>query len=269
MRKIAYWLSLLCCSLSCFSINAADADNIQELERIKPGTRAMVLAEWVKIQEERALEEETYPEESTAALVEEENTNTSLPNAPSFNVSANFVTPKVSVNYTTHTGAFYYPVAISALGDTIELNDRSVWLVASSDAKIAMNWARQQEIYLANGGPGLSVVITPNHSWFSSYQFCLTEQTTGTSVKANLYLGPLYNGLFTHWIVAINYYTQEVCLDDGSIWKLSGLDAGVFNHWLINDTVIIGVNDGFLSSSKPNILINVNTLTYSRAKCIY
>ncbi|MGK5595523.1 MAG: hypothetical protein ACSNEK_09255 [Parachlamydiaceae bacterium] len=268
MRKITYWLGLLCCSLSCFSVSTADAEDAQELERVKPGTRAMVLAEWVKIQEERA-QEETSQNEPIDEVVEEEKKNSILPNASSFNVSANFVTPQASINYTTHTGAFYYPVAISALGDSIELNDRSVWLIASSDTKTAMNWLRQQEMALANGGPGLSMVITPNHSWFSSYQFCLTEQTTGTSVKANLYLGPLYNGLFTHWIVAINYYTQEICLEDGSLWKLSGLDAGVYNHWLINDTVIIGVNDGFLSSSKPNILINVNALTYSRAKCIY
>ncbi|KAF3363211.1 Uncharacterized protein PHSC3_000225 [Chlamydiales bacterium STE3] len=275
MRKFTcQTLSLLCCFLPIFSGTlSAEEKNEDHLEHIQPGTRALSHVEMVKIQEERAEQDkESRENPQKFAQKDEGEPKTGLVQDPlnaKFNVSANFLTPQASVGYTTHSGAFHFPAEISYLGDTIKLEDGSIWTVASSDTTIVLNWLRQQDQNLAVGGASLSLVITPNHSWFSTYMFRMTEQSTGTSVKVNMYLGPIYNGLYTHWIVAINYYTQEICLEDGSVWRLSGLDAGIFNKWLLNDTVIIGVNDGFLSTSKPNILINVNTLTYSRAKCIF
>lgn len=163
-----------------------------------------------------------------------------------------------SMFYTSHPGAFHRPYYISAFGDTIEFEDGSIWMVYSGDAYKLMNWL-----------PNDPIVITSNHSWFSSYNFRLTNQNTGASVEANLTLGPIYNGLYTHWIVAIDYYYDIVYLEDGTVWNMSYLDDSIVRKWVVNDTVIIGINDSWLSSSKPNILINVNMLNYATGIVAY
>jgi hypothetical protein len=96
----------------------------------------------------------------------------------------------------------------------------------------------------------------------------LNNQATGTSAKANLYLGPFYNGLFTHWINSIDYSNGVVILEDGSTWVMSSWDKKSWKKWLPNDTVLIGVNDGFLSSFNPNILLNVNVLNHAIGECV-
>lgn len=155
--------------------------------------------------------------------------------------------------YTSHPGAFHSCYSVGIFGDTIEFEDGSVWTIYPRDAYKTLNWLASD-----------LVVVTPNRSWFSTYNFRLTNQNTGESVESNLTLGPLYNGPFTHWIVAIDYYNNVVCLEDGTIWNMSGFDDSAIKKWIVNDTVIIGINDGWLSYNKPNILINVNMLNYAR-----
>lgn len=157
--------------------------------------------------------------------------------------------------YTSHEGAFHRPISITLGGDMITLEDGSVWKVRAKDKYKTLDWLA-----------GDSIVIIPNHSWFSSYYYVLLNQNTGEEVRVNLVLGPIYNGIYTHWVVAIDYYNQEVCLEDGSIWKISGSDYSTMKKWLVTDTIIIGINDSWFSN-KPNILINVNTLTYAAAVC--
>lgn len=255
MRTFSY-LTITALML-CNSLMASEEAQ-KDGDRIKPGTRPLAHTEWLKIQAEREEQEKSQLEENSDEEEVGEVSTLQEKLADGLQGSLKFSNPQASVHYTTHSGAFHSPVAVSALGDTVEFEDGSIWTVAGSDTYKTLNWLTSDLL-----------VVTANHSWFSNYMFCITNQDTGVSVKANLFLGPIYNGVFTHWIVAINYFTQEICLEDGSIWKLSGFDSSIYNKWMLNDTIIIGVNDGFLSSSKPNILINVNTLTYSRAKCTF
>lgn len=165
------------------------------------------------------------------------------------------------VYYTSHPGAYQNPVSISYFGDTVELMDGSIWAIAASDAYKVVNWL-----------PTDAVVITANHNWFSSYSFRLTNQNTGDAAVCNLYLGPIdpmYNSIYTHWITAIDYYYDVVYLEDGSRWDISAFDSKVISNWMPNDVVIIGVNDGWLSYSNPNILINVNMLNYAAGSASY
>jgi hypothetical protein len=148
-------------------------------------------------------------------------------------------------------------MAVSIYGD-IELEDGSFWLVSPGDASKSLSWY----------GSDL-LVITVNQSWFSSYKYKITNQSTGQSVSANLNLGPKYNGIYTRWISAIDYYYSVVYLNDGSVWDMSAFDSGIVNKWMPNDTVIIGVNDSFFSSSNPNILINVNMSNYAAGRASY
>jgi len=163
--------------------------------------------------------------------------------------------------YTTHPGAYQNLASVSFLGDSVELMDGSIWAVSTLDAYKTISWLHSDVI-----------VITQNHSWFSSYFYRLTNQNTGESVAVKMYLGPIspaLNGIFTHWIVSVDYYHNTVYLEDGSTWRMSAFDRGAVDKWLVNDIVIIGVNDGWLSSSNPNILINVNMLNHAAGSTIY
>lgn len=160
-----------------------------------------------------------------------------------------------SVYSHSHPAAYQHPVSISFSGQRVELMDGSLWQIAPSDAFIVVNWFATD-----------LVVITPNHAWFSGYTFCLTNQRSGESVSANLNLGPIdpaYGSLYTHWIVAIDDYYNRVYLEDGSIWSMSAFDSQIVSQWIVGDVVIIGVNDGWLSSSNPNVLINVAILDFA------
>jgi hypothetical protein len=217
----------------------------EETDHIEPGIRALSHAERVRIQEERANEEKDTEEEKQGE--ESEESKDALQTAS---------VTKAGIYFTTHPGAFYSPAAISVFGDSVELNDGSLWSIASGDTYKVLNWLSSD-----------AVVLTPNHDWFSSYMFRMTNQDTGVSVKCNMVLGPVYNGIYTHWIIAIDYVSNEIYLDDGTRWSVTGWDSSTFNKWLPNDTVMIGINDGSRSGSHPNILINVNTLTYVRSIC--
>ncbi len=160
--------------------------------------------------------------------------------------------------YTSHEGAMHHPIAVSLLGETVELEDGSIWSVSSGDRHKTLDWMT-----------GDVIIIIPNHSWFSSYDYRLVNLNTGAKVKVNLSLGPIYNGIYTHWILAIDYNNREICLEDGSVWKMSWWDSSIVNQWLPNDTVIIGINDGWFSGGNPNMLINVNMNDAAIGDCIY
>ena len=163
----------------------------------------------------------------------------------------------LKIEYSSHMGAFHHPAMITPLGDMVELEDGSRWLVNFSDRFKTYNWLTSD-----------TLKITPNHTWFSSYYFRITNLNTNESIEVNLFERPFYNGIFTYWIIAIDYFTQQICLNDGSVWDLSSFDYDVYKKWILNDTIILGHNDGFFSSSRPNILINCDTETYVEARCI-
>lgn len=222
-------------------------------EKVLPGSRPVAHTEWITIQEERSKENENTVEDTgIMACAFFEHDPILVPERPKGSVFS------AELYQTSHNGVFHYPIAVAALGGMVELEDGSIWSVADEDRYKTLNWLTSDLI-----------VLSPNHDWFSSHLFRMSNQNTSISIKCNLKFGPVYNGVYTHWIIGINYYTQEIFLEDGSIWQVTGFDSSVFNKWLLNDTVIIGINDGFLSATKPNILINVNTLTYARAGCVW
>lgn len=209
----------------------------EDAQHIPVGERRISQAEHVSIQEKRA------------ALVEEKIQMKSLQS----NDDDELIAKKIYK--TSHLGVFHRPIAITAMGNQVTLEDGSVWQIRDSDRIKTLDWLA-----------GDNLLILPNHAWFSSYQYVILNQNTGAEVKVNLLLGPIYNGVYTHWIVAIDYFNQELCLEDGSVWTISSGDHGTMKKWMPNDTIIIGVNDAWFSS-KPNILINVNMLNDVAAIC--
>lgn len=111
------------------------------------------------------------------------------------------------------------------------------------------------------------IIITVNHDWLTSYDYKLNNENTGEVVSVNLVSAPYYNGIFTHWIVAIDYIHKRICLEDGSVWTISVWDDAELKRMALEDTIIIGTNDSWFKSTRPNILINVDTMEYVKARC--
>lgn len=210
------------------------------------GMRALSHGERVAIQEERAQQEKDLGFSTTGTTAAAQKSVKAL------------AAPKAAAFYTTsHPGAIHYPVAVSFTGDLIELEDGSVWAVRPCDAYKTLNWIL-----------GDTVFILPN-DWFSIYSYRIVNQQTGAVVDVNLSQGPIYNCVYTHWIVGIDYWNEEIWLEDGSRWTITAFDYSTFKKWALNDTVIIGINDDYMSTTRPNILINVNMLNYCRANCCF
>mgnify|MGYP000373122195 CR=1 FL=1 len=247
--RFCYFIAGLCLVVLPFNIQAENGteNQPQEQERVPVGQRSLSPYENLEIQKSRAersleVESEGISKNSNANIDSEESSNDELIARKTY--------------YTSHEGVFHRPIAVTAFGDNVTLEDGSVWHVREKDRHKTLDWLL-----------GDSILILPNHSWFSSYKFILLNQNTGKKVSVNMILGPIYNGIYTHWIVAIDYNTKKIWLEDGSVWDISGFDKSILNKWLINDTVVIGINDA-LFSSKINILINVNVLTYVAAVCL-
>ncbi|MEX1012167.1 MAG: hypothetical protein WD595_01895 [Waddliaceae bacterium] len=165
---------------------------------------------------------------------------------------------KYHTYYSSHESAFHSPLSISRKGDTVEIEDGSIWSIKYSDRYKTLNWLN-----------GDILIIVPNGEWLSSYRYKIVNINTGVTVRSNLTLKPLYNGVYTHWITGIDHLNRLVYLDDGSCWSLPWYEQGVLSRWLLDDTVIIGTNDGlFTSDSLPNIIINTSTEDYVLGNCL-
>lgn len=239
MRKMIVLMMSACCLLS--------AEGTDVVDRVPVGVREMNPKERLLVQERRAERERNAPKEETTEETLEEG----------IQVKKGFNASSVTVDYTSHMGAYHHPLIITPLGDAVELEDGSIWSVNFNDRNKTYNWLTSD-----------TLKITPNKSWFSSYKYRLTNLNTNESIEVNLIERPIYNGVYTHWIISIDSLHDQLCLEDGSVWSLSGFDYSIYRKWILNDTIIIGHNDGFLSSTRPNILINCDTNDHVDARCL-
>ena len=240
------------------TLAAATDDQTPERKHIPVGISSDSHAERVKIQEEKAALAKKI--EDGAELTEDEQTLVNEENLAKRNISAKkSLTNKKSttVYYTSHEGAYHVPFAVSLFGDTVELEDGSIWNVCSYDRYKTLDWMTSDLI-----------IVVPNQTWFSSYNYKMININTGAEVQVNLAFWPVFNGIFTHWIIAIDRINLEICLEDGSVWSISSWDRSTFNEWLPNDTVIIGHNNGLFKQSNPNILINVRKDNFVIGNCL-
>lgn len=157
-----------------------------------------------------------------------------------------------------HVGSYHHYDKITPTGDVLELEDGSQWSVKPSDRFKTHNWYTTDIL-----------TLTANHSWFSGeYLFRITNISQNESLEVKLSRKPDYNGLSTYWIVAIDYVSQQLHLNDGSIWNLSSFHYMTFKDWMVNDTIILGHNEGFCAKTWSNILVNCDTNSYVEARCI-
>lgn len=148
----------------------------------------------------------------------------------------------------TYPWTAHYVSGVTVFNESLILEDGSVWYISPSyRSNINPSWYTTDP-----------AIIVPYNSWFSSYGYEIINLNTLASVPVKLEQGPFYDGAYTRWIIAIDPYTHEVWLNDGSYWILSGLDESIFYQWMVHDTVIVGINNDSFAATYPNILINVN-----------
>lgn len=140
---------------------------------------------------------------------------------------------------------------------TLELEDGSVWKINSYDGVKALNWRANDPL-----------TITQNNRWFSKHDYRLINKSNGTSVEANLFLGPIEQGQYSRFIIGVDHNRREIMLSDNTHWEISYLDASIFKDWTLNDYVIIGTNSNtsIWDSGSDALLINVNLNNATRAK---
>ncbi len=148
----------------------------------------------------------------------------------------------------------HWLLSISDTYKTIEMEDGSHWEIVSADDYILTYWRRNDNL-----------VITPNYNWFSTGDYYITNKSNNTYVRANLYIGPMKFGQYSHWIISIDHVTGHVTLENGITWCVAAKDANVFKEWEVNDHIILGVYDTWCNSF-DHILINVNMDSHVRAK---
>ncbi|MGM0440329.1 MAG: hypothetical protein ACQEP8_04355 [Chlamydiota bacterium] len=224
MMKVKIFSLLL---LTFIGVNGLLAED--EEQRWPVGEREKPLEEFIAVQEKRACDDEQKAEESA--------------------IEASSVMAKGW--WDNYNGDDHWVVGVSLSGDTVELNDGSIWHIYSGHSKKTLSWLTSDKI-----------VIEANSNRLSYFQYKLTNESLGHSVKARMVKGPFYSGPFTLWIEAIS--DKHVWLSDGSVWNLSIFDDDVYYGWIANDTIIVGINNDWLSGFNPYILINVNTNDYAR-----
>ena len=148
----------------------------------------------------------------------------------------------------------HFLVGIADNSRSVELEDGSHWEICPSDAYVLRGWRRED-----------SIVITPNYNWFASYGYHITNKTANSYVRANMYVGPLAFGPYSHWIVDVDYFGGKVYLENQTVWSVSSQDMHILKDWAVNDHIIFGLYDSWFSHF-DHILINVNMDDHLRVR---
>jgi len=167
---------------------------------------------------------------------------------------------------TSHPGGLHTSVSFTANGDEIILEDGSVWEVNKEDTYKVMHWSSTDQ-----------VVITPNDDFFSKYdhnwrpkfifRIANTKLQISVAVRLKTFISPIYHSVYNHRLASYNDYERMIWLEDGSAWRIDSWDFEICKKWAIGHTLIIGINDGFLASWSPNILICGDRNEFVRCKC--
>lgn len=256
MKKVVFNKMMFClCSALLFTTTLRAEEEVPKEEERAPSEVVTRIEEnlfrELKAQED---EENTQNQEQ---IPEEEKPVGFFANDDEDNKQGEEVITNGAYYYTSHPDAYHHAINVSADGSTLEMEDGSIWDIKWSDRNKALDWRSQH-----------AIVLTPNHSWFSSYNFKFINLDTNEAVRANMILTPVLNNIKTHWIELIDYSARQILLEDGSIWQMSWFDQSVVNKFVQYDVVIIGTNDGWWRGSNPNILMVVKSQQYARGKRI-
>lgn len=147
-------------------------------------------------------------------------------------------------------------VGFSESRDIAFLDDGSVWNISQDDLYVIEHWSLNQPIRISLTGHPV-------------YPYWLTNQNVGSEVDEVIAsLSHVIPNMNTRHIANINNVSNEILLDDGSTWKMAPNDSEIISQMSVNDVLIIGLNNGRMLSTFPNILINPSVNDFPRGACI-
>lgn len=170
----------------------------------------------------------------------------------------------------------YYPIdysqisvkEIGARGQSVIMADGSGWLIKPADGYKISNWTDEYSTRMT-GRMATQVYITTNDNWFfdRQYDFRMVNKESGESVYCNLTTSPSRES--KTWVLNVDSNGGFIEMTNiyGSyvLCYFNPNDSAKYSRWEANDTIIIGRNLRWDSSTNPYILINIETLTSSRA----
>ena len=166
-----------------------------------------------------------------------------------------------SSNYYPYDYSLKYLDSMGYKGSTFALSDGSIWIAKQSEGEKVQHWPDYYS-HQEYGVDPAELYITTNNNWFfnKDYKFRLVNRNTGERVLVNLSQVPytqceiIIRNLFdTGHIELVDYLGNYV------VMKISKSDRGIFEHWNLNDRIIIGRNTGWGSNRSPYLLINIDT----------
>lgn len=143
----------------------------------------------------------------------------------------------------------------NAFPSTIELEDHSVWEVASQDTDKLYSWY-----------PNDLVVIIPVRSWKYPYDYRLLNQNNLSSIHVSLKTVPLKSNRKCYKLRGIDVKSGVVYLNNGWSLHVSEQDFSILEGWELNDSILIGGNTSHDWQEFSCLLINVRRMDDVRAK---
>lgn len=167
--------------------------------------------------------------------------------------------PQSTVIYNPHPGLYHAVKLFINYGEGVVLEDGSEWAVEPAGALEIQTWFSTDVVF-----------IVPNANGYTNpyYYFRLYNQTKDVSVavQLRLFVIPPYHSVYNHQVCGYDDFQCMIWLEDGSVWSVYPGDYS--QMWALGHTILIGVNNGDLSSTRPYILINADRNKYVRAECI-
>lgn len=145
-------------------------------------------------------------------------------------------------------------------GESITIEDGSVWTVHPSHEMKVASWHEKQVIQIRVRDEFLDKINPLNWNLWGkkpSYLYEIKNLTTNQRVPVRLSLGPIKSSPCRRTITAINPFQGIIYLNDNSAWKVSRKITSRLHlsKYLIGDAVIIATKN-----DKPNFWDNSNTL---------
>lgn len=144
---------------------------------------------------------------------------------------------------------------LSPSGDVLELEDGSTWGLYFVQASQVLDWSPQDALVIS---------INSDSDSNAYYPYILFNLTQGSQILSKLLLAPYYESPHSRWISEIDLSLERIILNDGTSVFLSIYDLHVLKYWEEGDSLIIALNQDWLSWANPYTLINTATETYVR-----
>lgn len=162
---------------------------------------------------------------------------------------------KGSLEVYVHPIARHFLYDVGVLGDWVQLEDGSKWIVAHEARYEAKLWWPNDLVYITQAPGG------------GSFGYWILNETRGVYVRVGLLQKPYTYGAYTKHIEGIDFYADAVFLCDGSLWSMSPWDHYKLTHWYGNDAAVIGLNSNADNYAYPFILINTSSPYCDWAAC--